>query len=140
MTALRHRWIILLSLGYGETACSDGLATVSPTTPTATPAPAVEFLRGWVRDTGIRPLSGAQVELFTGPQAGLVATTDSTGEFSFTGSVDDASRLRASKEGYTSADVAFGPTCSGCPGGPGRAVSFFLHVPNPPARLLATTH
>jgi hypothetical protein len=135
MTAPRHRWVILLSLGYSAVACSDGSATVSPTTPTAAPAPAVEFIRGWVRDTAIRPLSGARVELLTGPQAGLVATTDSIGEFSFTGSVDDGSRLRASKEGYTSGDVALGPTCSSCPGRPGRAVSFFLHVPDPPAAI-----
>jgi len=136
MAALRHRWVILLILGCGATACSDGVATVTPTAPTATlPAPAVEFIRGWVRDTAFRPLSRAQVELLTGPQAGVVATTDSTGEFSFTATVDDGSQLRASKEGHMSADVTLWHVCSGCPGRPGRSVSLFLHVPNAPAAI-----
>jgi hypothetical protein len=145
MAALRHRWVILLMLGYGATACSDGVPTVSPTAPTTTltaappaptsPPPGVEFIRGWVRDTAFRPLSRAQVELLTGPQAGVVATTDSTGEFSFTATVDDGSRLRASKEGHMTADVTLGPVCSGCPGRPGRSVSFFLQVPNAPAAI-----
>jgi hypothetical protein len=125
----------LLSLGFGATACSDEVGTVSPTAPTATLAPAVEFIRGWVRDTALRPLSRAQVELLTGPQAGLVATTDSTGEFSFTATVDDGSRLRANKEGHLSADVTLGPVCNGCPGRPGRSVGFFLQVPNAPAAI-----
>jgi hypothetical protein len=112
------------------------VSTVSPTGPTATlPAPAAEVIRGWVRDTAFRPLSGAQVELLTGPQAGVVVTTDSTGEFSFTATVDDGSRLRASKEGHISADVTLGPVCSGCPGRPGRSVGLFLHVPNAPAAI-----
>jgi hypothetical protein len=133
MATLRHRWVMLLVLGYGATACSDGVARVSPTAPTTTPpAPAVEFIRGWVRDTAIRPLSGAQVELLTGPQAGVVATTDTTGEFSFTATVDDGSRLRASKEGHRSAEVTLGPVCSGCPG---RSVSLFLQVPNTPTAI-----
>jgi hypothetical protein len=136
MAALRHRWVILLILGCGANACSDGIATVSPSAPTATlPAPAVEFIRGWVRDTAIRPLSGAQVELLTGPQAGVVATTDSTGEFSFNATVDDGSRLRASKEGHMSGEVTLGPVCSGCPGQPGRSVSLFLQMQNAPAAI-----
>ena len=136
MAALRHRWVILLILGYGATACSDGTPKLSPIAPTASrPTPAVEFIRGWVRDTAIRPLSGAQVELLTGPQAGVVATTDSTGEFSFTATVDDGSRLRASKEGHISADVTLGPVCSGCPGRPGRSVDLFLQVPNAPVAV-----
>jgi hypothetical protein len=135
MTALSHRLAILFSLGLGATACSDGVGTVSPTAPTATVAPAVEFIRGWVRDTAIRPLSGARVELLTGPQAGLVVTTDGTGEFSFTATVEDGSRLRANKEGHLSADVTLGPVCNGCPGRPGRSVGFFLQVPNAPAAI-----
>jgi hypothetical protein len=139
---LRHRWVTLLILGYGATACRDGVAPVTPTAPTpalTAPLPAppssppVAFIRGWVRDTAIRPLSNAQVELLTGPQAGVVATTDSAGEFSITATIDDGSRVRASKEGHVSAEVAIGPVCSGCPGQPGRSVGLFLQVPNAPA-------
>jgi hypothetical protein len=60
------------------------------TLPVATSLPpSVAFVRGWVRDTAFRPLAGAQVELLTGPQAAVVVTTDSTGEFSFTAMVGD---------------------------------------------------
>ena len=137
MAALRQRWVILLILGYGATGCSDGAATISPAAPTTTltAPPAVEFTRGWVRDTAFRPLSGAQIELLTGPQAGVVATTDSTGEFSFTATVDDGSRLRASKEGHMSAEVTLGPVCNGCPGRSGRSLAFYLHVPTAPAAI-----
>jgi len=117
------------SIGCGR----DGRPTPAPT-PTPT-GPAVEFTLGSVRDTAFRPLPGAQVELLTGPEAGVVATTDSTGEFSFTATVDGASRLRASKEGHMSAEVTLGPVCSGCPGRPGRSVGLFLQVPNPPVAI-----
>jgi hypothetical protein len=138
--AARYLWVILFAVGSGATSCSDGVAPTPPTAPTpAVTAPTssqADFVRGWVRDTAIRPLANARVELLTGPQAGAAATSDATGQFIITATVDDTSRLRASQEGHVSAEIAIGPVCVGCPGQPGRSVGLFLHVPNAPAAVV----
>jgi Carboxypeptidase regulatory-like domain/IPT/TIG domain len=58
---------------------------------------------GRVIDFRSRPLSGATVEVVDGPHAGTSATTDAQGQFSLTGTFDETTQFRASREGYVPA-------------------------------------
>jgi hypothetical protein len=71
-------------------------------------------LTGSVSDPAFRAIAGAQVAIVEGPQAGASTTTDSSGLFSFTGTFDDSTRIRASRDGYVSATEALVPSCATC--------------------------
>jgi hypothetical protein len=73
----------------------------SATQPTPVPSAPVQFsLFGWVRDTALRPLAGARVEVIDGPLAGESASTDGAGRFDLPGTFSYAATVRAAKEGY----------------------------------------
>jgi hypothetical protein len=120
----------LFMLVSGFIGCGDS----RPTAPSARAVPnsvesavaSGELIKGTVSDSGLRPLAGARVEFVDGPQAGLSTTTDSSGEFSLTGTVDDTSRFRASKEGHVTATATIQPNCDRC--NPRRWVHFYLNV------------
>jgi hypothetical protein len=95
------------------TACGrDSVTTPAPTptpTPTPTPAPQGFVLRGMVWDTAYRPLDQARIEAMDGPQAGAVTTSNAQGQFSFSQSFTQGLTLRASKDGYVTAQQSVMP-------------------------------
>ncbi len=108
-----------------------------PTAPTgSTSVPAAlpgEFIRGEAQDSAFRPIPGAKIEILDGPQAGTTTTSDAGGEFSLQGIVNDATKFRASKEGYLTTTATLGPACDRC--NPTRWIYFYLEVLEPPVNL-----
>jgi hypothetical protein len=103
MTNRTRAGFVLLVLAQGMAGCDDSRSPVSPAAPPGTPGSVNgELISGTVSDTAFRPLAGARVELIDGPQAGMSTTSDAQGSFSFTATVDDTTRFRASKEGHVS--------------------------------------
>ena len=94
--------MVLLLLGAAAFAgCSDSSVVSPPTAPSSlaaipTPPPG-QLVSGTVSDSALRRLSGATVELLDGPQTGASAITNAMGQFAIWGTVDDATRFRASK-------------------------------------------
>ena len=70
-----------------------------------------EQVKGHVYDSAFRPLAAAVVEVLDGPQAGTTALSDSRGEFALTATVDDQTRLRATKDGHVPASGKLMPYC-----------------------------
>jgi hypothetical protein len=77
----------------------------SPTAPTP-PTPvqyAFTQISGNVSDTAFRPVAGVRVEIVDGSEAGASVASDASGRFSFSGGTFvDATKFRASKDGYVS--------------------------------------
>ncbi|HVG71908.1 MAG TPA: carboxypeptidase-like regulatory domain-containing protein [Vicinamibacterales bacterium] len=84
----------------------------------------VNNLTGWVYDTANRFVDGANVEILTGPYAGMQTTTNADGGFSFSGRFVDLVTIRASRDGYRAQTQTLNlPVGSGAPG---RYLSFIL--------------
>ncbi len=90
-----------LGCGDDRTVSSTPMAP-SPVPLTPTPAPPVfpQNLSGYVGDPAFRPIAGARVEVLTGPQTGVILTSDEQGRFSYTGTFTSTVNLRATKEGF----------------------------------------
>jgi hypothetical protein len=73
------------------------------------------------------------VEVVDGPQAGLSTMADGIGEFSLSGTFDDATRFRATKDGYVTATRTLQPFCAAC--NPNRWINFSLEVLAPPVNM-----
>ena len=130
--------VILFVCTAGLTACDGSRAPSAasggiPIAPSPISTSAGELIRGSVSDTALRPIAGARVELLDGPQAGASTTTDANGEFSLHGTVDDATKFRASMAGHERADAAVQPVCDRC--NPRRWVHFHLNLLEPPVSL-----
>jgi len=104
--------IVVLVLAHAIAAASCGSrGSANATGPSAVFNPPVVtppsngsvLVRGSVYDTAYRPLAGARVEVLDGPQAGQATTASSRGEFSLSGTFDDSTRFRATKDGYVTA-------------------------------------
>jgi hypothetical protein len=78
-------------------------------------------------------LSDAKVEVLDGPEAGTSATTNTSGSFSLSGTFDDSTRFRATKDGYVTATATL-PICSPCTPNR-RPLSFDLAVLATPVDL-----
>ena len=105
----------------------------APIAPALSSTNAGELIRGTVSDTALRPIAGARVELLDGPQAGASTMTNLNGEFSLQGTVDDATKFRATMAGHLGADVNVQPVCDRC--NPKRWVHFYLNRLEPAAAL-----
>lgn len=81
------------------TACSGNTVT-APTTPVAAAPAALFAARGAVHDTIGRPIAEARVEVWDGPQRGLVTRSDERGTFVFPQVFTAGFTARASKTGY----------------------------------------
>ena len=90
-------------------------------------------MKGTVRDTAYRALPGARVEVIDGPQAGLSAIADSTGEFSLTGVFNETTRFRATKEGHVPNTRTLQPFCAPC--NPNWWIGFTLEEVDPPVNV-----
>jgi hypothetical protein len=116
--------------GLAAAACAD---RGSVTGPTATVSVGVTdnqkwiiSIRGVVYDTAHRLLHGAKVEVIEGadegywchpevepaPECSVVAVTDGSGRFEFSGPFRSVTRLRADMEGYLSATLTIDSTTS----------------------------
>jgi Carboxypeptidase regulatory-like domain len=138
MTIWKRRTIVLVVTAFGvaSAACGDSAFApgAGPTAPGPNPAqPAGELIRGSVFDTAVRAVAGARVEIVDGPQAGSSTTTDSNGAFSLTGTFDDNTRFRASKEGHVDEIRRLEPPCAAC--NPRRWIHFNLDVVAPPLNI-----
>lgn len=99
MTNRTRAGVVLLVLAQGLAGCG-GSGSIS----TPTPLPnAAGVVKGNVYDTANRTLAGARVEVVDGPLAGTSATSDAMGAFSLTGTFDDTTLFRATKEGHVAA-------------------------------------
>jgi hypothetical protein len=88
--------LLLFPLGCGE---GSPPSPAQPTTPVAVAIP--EFrLSGSVSDSASRTLGGARIEVVSGPNAGLVATTDQAGRFVLPGTFTSVITVTASADGY----------------------------------------
>jgi hypothetical protein len=134
-----HSALLLLLAVAGVTACDRHGSPTSPTPTVPQPTGSIaepangEPISGTVSDSALRRLAGATVEILNGPQAGLSTTTDASGHFSLFASADDATRFRASKDGYVAAEASILPNCDRC--NPRRWVHFYLSVLEPAVAL-----
>ncbi len=100
--------VLLVVLAQGLAGCG---GSGSPSAPSQVPQPTLQptafQVTGYVLDTVNRTLTGASVEILTGPQAGTSTTSDARGAFSLTGTFDSTTRFRATKEGYVAATQSF---------------------------------
>ena len=130
----RFTAILLMTLAVaacGKHGSGAPAATVtSPTAPTS-PTPSSTGVRGSVSDTAFRHLGGARVEVVDGPQAGMSTTADANGSFSLSGTFDDATRFRATKDGHLAATQV----SRTFPNISGRFLIFSLEVPAPPVNM-----
>ena len=122
--------LMLLAHALALSACGHDALSNSPAAPTlVTPAPPVPgtiLMKGTVSDTAFRHVTGAKIEVLNGPQSGMTTTSDQQGEFTLIGVFDDATRFRASKDGFAIAERPLGPFCERC--NPTRWVNFSLEV------------
>ena len=133
----RFTTIVFLTLAVA--ACGNhesGAPAATVTGPTApsppTPSPnGIVLIHGTVNDTALRPLPGATVEVLDGPQAGMSTIVDANGSFSLSGTFDDATRFRASKEGHLDATQ----TSRTVANVGGRYLDFHLEVPARPVNM-----
>ena len=97
--------VLVLAQGVAAASCgSRGSATATgPSAIVNPPSSGFVLVNGSVYDTAYRALAGARVEVVDGPQAGLATTASSRGEFSLSGTFDDTTRFRATKDGYITA-------------------------------------
>ena len=102
----------------------------SPTAPQ--PPAATNHIQGMVTDTAFRPLSGARVEVLTGPHAGRTTLTATDGSFTFTQAFNESTQLRAVKDGFVSTVQTLSALCSACRY---YFVSFYLAVPAPSVNI-----
>ena len=134
----QKRALCVVLLVIAASACG-GNNTTSPSSttspqPVAQPTPpsnAGGFVKGSVSDTAFRPLDGARVEVVDGPQAGRSTTADANGNFSLSGTFDDATRFRATKDGHLAATQV----SRTFPNISGRLLIFSLEVPAPPVNM-----
>jgi len=133
--------VVLLVLAQGMAACNSSRSSI-PIAPTqAVPEPVSQgavpstgiWVNGNVYDGVFRPVAGAVVEVLDGPQAGLSATADASGQFTLRGNFDDTTRFRASKEGYVDSAGTLVPRCATCSGA--RYIYLVLGVPAPPVEI-----
>ena len=93
---------VLAACGFVVAGCQSD-SPLAPSSLQVVRQPGVFELVGYVDDTSFRALSGATVEVLDGPQTGISTMTDSNGHFSLTGVFTEATRLRATEDGYQAA-------------------------------------
>jgi len=95
---------VALALGCGSNHSSTPSAPSSPVTPSPVPSPPPHLnLDGYVSDTAFVAVGGATVSLLDGAQTGASTQSDESGHFAFTGTFEDPTTVRVSKEGYAAA-------------------------------------
>ena len=93
-------WLMFLGCGSGNSPVQP--TTTQPTPAEPAPTPQVFLLSGSVSDSASRPLSGASVEVTTGPRAGTRTTTNEAGRFWLPETFSGLVTITAAKDGYLS--------------------------------------
>ena len=129
--------VVSLAAGCGGSGSSRTVVGPSPVSPAVPPAVGVvSRISGFVQDSGFRPLAGATVEVVDGQSAGASTTSDSSGQFSFTGTFASTDRFRATRDGYVAATGPWHCSVAVCSaGGANPWVPFFLAPIAPPADI-----
>jgi hypothetical protein len=129
--------IVFVVLAQGLAGCSHSPAPITPLTPSAIPQPSPQLtgtqLAGTVYDSAFRPLAGARVEVVDGPQAGTSTVADASGHYTMVGDFDDATRFRATKDGYLAGTGTRQPFCQPCR--PNWWLYFYLAPVAPPVDI-----
>jgi Carboxypeptidase regulatory-like domain len=87
-----------------QCACGSGVSLPAPSpAPLSPPVQVTVTVTGYVDDTTFKAMSGVVVDVLDGPQAGSSTVTDANGRFTLSGQFDQATRFRASKDGYPAA-------------------------------------
>jgi carboxypeptidase family protein len=113
----------------GSTSAVTAPNAMSVVTSTPPPAASVVAMKGTVSDGAFRAIAGARIEVLDGAQAGATTITDSRGEFSFWGTIEDNTRFRATSDGYSPSVKTLQPPCAAC--NPTRWVNFVLNAVTP---------
>jgi hypothetical protein len=125
--------IVLFALaGCGGSRSAVTAPSAAPVV-TVTPAASVVAMRGTVSDGAFRAIAGARIEVLDGSQAGATTITDSRGEFSFSGTIEDNTRFRATNDGYSPSVETLQPPCATC--NPSRWVNFVLKALTPSVNM-----
>jgi carboxypeptidase family protein len=101
------------------------MSVVTAPSPTASAV----AMKGTVNDGAFRAIPGARIEVLDGSQAGATTITDSHGEFSFWGTIEDNTRFRATRDGYSPSIETLQSPCATC--NPSRWVHFVLNAVTP---------
>jgi hypothetical protein len=100
--------LVALAPGCG----SNHSSTPSAPSPVPPSPPSHPNLNGYVYDTAYRPVGGATVNLLDGAQTGASTQSNALGAFAFTGTFDNPTTLRVSKDGYAAATETAKPNSS----------------------------
>jgi hypothetical protein len=123
--------LLLVALGQGLASCGGSGSMSTPSAPSAVSQSTPRVgTQGLVVDTADRRLAGAVVEVVNGPHAGASATTNATGEFLLTGTFDDTTLFRVTKEGHVPATQPQRRSASFAP-----YLLFYLSVLTPPVNI-----
>src|SRR5437870_3632112 len=96
--------LITAAAGCGSHPTSTPLPLApSPSPSSVPPPPSHTSLDGYVYDTAFRPIGAATVTLLDGTQAGASTQSSELGRFSFTGTFENPTTMRVSKDGYAAA-------------------------------------
>lgn len=127
--------VVILELAGcgGSTAAVTAPSATPVLTTTPQPTANVVAMKGTVSDGAFRPIPGARIEVLDGPQMGATAITDGRGEFSFFGTIDDNTRFRATRDGYSPSVETLQPPCAAC--NPARWVHLVLNAITPSVNM-----
>jgi len=111
-----RRLALCFALFAGACSQTPTAPAVTTTTTTTAPPPAQRVISGRVEDTAGKVLAGAKVEIVDGPQAGASVTTNTQGQYMFSGTFGDAVTLRITRDGYVpmTQTLNFGTLCNTC--------------------------
>ena len=115
-----------------------GSSSISPTAPSAIGSAQLAAIQeGWVvlpgfiLDTAFKPLSGARIEVVSGPSAGASVLSGADGQFTVSGMFSSATQFRATKEGHESRTQTWNCSVGDCTTGAQPWLGFYLTVPEP---------
>lgn len=128
-TGLAIAIVGLAGCGGYTSATAPSATRVVTTAPPPPPNAGVPAMKGTVSDGAFRPIPGVRIEVLDGPQTGATTTSDGRGEFSFSGTIDDSARFRATSDGYLPSVETLGPPCASC--NPQRWVHFAMEAVAP---------
>jgi hypothetical protein len=120
------------AISAGPTAPS-----ASGTQPSAAALSSSMQLRGYITDTAFRPLGGARVEVVDGPSAGTTTVSGDDGQVVLTGTFNESTRFRASKDGHESRTQPWNCSVAVCLGASGAQpwLGFYLSVQEPAVNI-----
>jgi hypothetical protein len=105
---------VILNSALAACGSSSPASPLGPSAPVPVPQPAGLQVAGTVVDGAWRPFFAATVEVLNGPHAGLSTSTDSRGQFRLSGSFDETTEFRATKDGFVAAVHPLPTKCETC--------------------------